>query len=588
MTNGGKPYGKWPNSVVIEQVVNGYVLPCPEKCPEDLYDACIAPCFIYETKQRPAFATLVERFAVVLGEQNQSELEAKRKRKPPVVTEEDKTAFKATALQRDEIKLEILSLLDEERIGLAWNHGEIDEAEAERRLRLCAPPGVPAGEQVSVHERELFLLRELSTLTLVVSILREGNFGHHAIDYDKFARVWIEQRPPKGAQPPLAKGIVASVHEVFKRWKLDEGSLLPLPKQDVPKESDYSNAEVSVAQLDLAKYMALDEGAVESEEDGPEAEAEAAPEEAKKKKQTKKEKKVKKVAKKEAKKRSKSSQDGEATVDTNNGEDGPAAVAETNIDDVAYSIDDVAVDTPDLGRDDGGEVTSVAEVEPDSRPTAAPADPYGEDAVMYTTVVPTPRGSVTVVSTDTAVTPPPESESDAGPAVEIRSMYTTMVFGDGAAAQKAVNGSTSPFAHDIAQPAVAMEDPFAATAIQPVAAPQASALSPPPRAAPRRPSNYTPPPAYGAGAKKPAPVVRPKNARTVNALNPFGEEDSQDEESSDEDQPPPEPKVKIAALKEKKATRPVTRPRKIGNKKDRKNSGGALMFDDDADAESEI
>ena len=51
MTDGGKPYGKWPNSVVIEQVVNGFILPCPPKCPVDVYDAVIAPCFVYETKQ---------------------------------------------------------------------------------------------------------------------------------------------------------------------------------------------------------------------------------------------------------------------------------------------------------------------------------------------------------------------------------------------------------------------------------------------------------------------------------------------------------------------------------------------------------
>ena len=198
--------------------------------------------------------------------------------------------------------------------------------------------------------------------------------------------------------------------------------------------------------------------------------------------------------------------------------------------------------------------------------------------------------AVTETNIDTVVMPAPESECDVAPVAEIRAMYTTTVFVDGPAAQEAVNGSKIPFAHDLAQPAVSMEDPFAATAVQPAAAPQASTLSPPTRAAPRRPSNYTPPPAYGAGAWKLAPVVRPKNARTINALNPFGEEDShaQDEDSSDEDQPPPEPTVKIAALKEKKATRPVPRPRKIGSKKDRKNSGGALMFDDDADAESEI
>ena len=588
MTNGSKPYGKWPNSVVIEQVVNGYILPCPAKCPEDLYDACVAPCFIYETKQRPTFMTLVERFAVVLGEQNQSELKAKRKAKAAVVTEdEDETTFKATTLQRDEVKLEILQLLDQERTSLEWNHGEIDDAEAERRLRLCAPPGVPAGEQVSVHERELFLLREVSTLTLVVSILREGNFGHHAIDYDKFARVWIEQRPPEGSQPPLAKGIVESVRKVFKRWKLDDGALQPLPRQDVPKESDYNTAEVSVEQLDLAKYMALDEGAVESEEDRPEAEAEAAPEEAMKKKRTRKEKKE---ARKEAKKRE-LLQDGEADVDIDAEEDMPTEIAETN-------VDDVVEDNPDVGQDVGNGVESVAEAEPDpGTPTAlAPlVDFYDENAVLYTTVV--PKAADAEVAGATA-----ESHSKlhtkGAPAAEARrTVYTTMVFGDGGLAEPAaVDGCKSPFARELSSTEMTAEDPFAATAIPPTAAPQPSTSSPPPQPAPRRPANPISPPTYRAGAggkpaiaKKPAPVSRLKNSRAINALNPFGEEDSEEEDSNDDDQPAPAPKVRITAMKKKNATKPVKTPRKFGTKKNRRMSGGAaLMFDSGNGGETEI
>ena len=257
-TNGRKPYGKWPNSVVIEQVASGYVLPCPKKCPPEVYAACIAPCFIYETKLRPTFATLVERFAVLLGEQSQlSEGTAERNTVPAAAVEADDEGFKATALRRDEIQPDVLSVLDKARSGLGWNHGDIDEAEAERRLRLCTPPGTPEGEQVSVHERELFLLREISSLTLIVSVLREGSFGHHAIDYDNVAGVWTEQRPPEGSPPALAKGIADSVRAVFTRWNLNEDSLQPLPKQDAPRESGRrAEAEITVAALGMDMYDA--------------------------------------------------------------------------------------------------------------------------------------------------------------------------------------------------------------------------------------------------------------------------------------------------------------------------------------------
>mmetsp|Transcript_11451 Transcript_11451/g.29249 ORF Transcript_11451/g.29249 Transcript_11451/m.29249 type:complete len:742 (-) Transcript_11451:85-2310(-) len=65
-TNGARPYNKWPNAVVMEQVQDGFTLPYPEgsECPRDLYDACMRPCWEYEYRRRPPFKELAARLAV--------------------------------------------------------------------------------------------------------------------------------------------------------------------------------------------------------------------------------------------------------------------------------------------------------------------------------------------------------------------------------------------------------------------------------------------------------------------------------------------------------------------------------------------
>lgn len=56
---GASPYFGWTNSVVLEHVLDGYVLPCNADCPEFVYRRCSLPCFAMDPRDRPKFEDLV-------------------------------------------------------------------------------------------------------------------------------------------------------------------------------------------------------------------------------------------------------------------------------------------------------------------------------------------------------------------------------------------------------------------------------------------------------------------------------------------------------------------------------------------------
>lgn len=58
-TGGSKPYKGMSNQQVWIAVKDGYRLPRPDECPQDVYDTILAPCWKYEASDRVTFETLV-------------------------------------------------------------------------------------------------------------------------------------------------------------------------------------------------------------------------------------------------------------------------------------------------------------------------------------------------------------------------------------------------------------------------------------------------------------------------------------------------------------------------------------------------
>lgn len=64
-SKGETPYKTLMNSVVIDKVMDGYVLPCPTRCTgvdKQIYDTIIHPCFAYNPDDRPTFSDLCARW----------------------------------------------------------------------------------------------------------------------------------------------------------------------------------------------------------------------------------------------------------------------------------------------------------------------------------------------------------------------------------------------------------------------------------------------------------------------------------------------------------------------------------------------
>eukprot|EP00038_Savillea_parva_P006387 m.163412 g.163412 ORF g.163412 m.163412 type:complete len:1330 (-) comp12303_c0_seq1:1503-5492(-) len=66
-TRGETPYRGWLNTFVIEQTKNGYRMPCPEGCPEEVYNSVIFPCWLPSDEnaspRRPNFSILCAELA---------------------------------------------------------------------------------------------------------------------------------------------------------------------------------------------------------------------------------------------------------------------------------------------------------------------------------------------------------------------------------------------------------------------------------------------------------------------------------------------------------------------------------------------
>lgn len=512
MTNGSKPYGKWQNSVVIENVVNGYVLPCPGKCPEDLYSAVIKPCFIYETKQRPSFATLVDRFAVVVGDITKDELKRKKaeqEQKSKPVDDEEATE-KPTSILRSALQPKTLAKIDEERTGMEFNHGEIDYSEAERRLRLCPPPGTKEGESISVHERELYLVREISTLTLVVSILREGTFGHHIIDF-MMDEKWNERKPPKGMTGTLGTDLPSAVEALLKRWKVEATAL---PKQTVPLEVIENQYQTtSVIDLDVAKFAGNNASDCSDNSE----------EESIKPDTTVTSKTDNKKARHGSKKNIKGDSDSVSTI-TNPVFDGTLTKQAR----VQYTTVEPSLGAnPSLNEPSSLAVGSTA---PESlSATGSTVDP--PDAVAYDDMESVLYTSVNHESTSSEkpVIPPPYKP---------RSNSTL------------VSENT--------------QDPFAATAVSPqqTPTPVPRSSSSPPRAAPRRPS-VTDVAVLPNRIKLPSISKGPSAAKIVDQLNPFPDQNTDDE--SDDNTNPPAIEITPAKSKKKAYAKSKRTPKSKGS-----------------------
>lgn len=57
-TDAQLPYKGWMNAFVMEEVLNGYKLKRPDKCPKAFYDRIIGPCLEFQRSDRPLFADL--------------------------------------------------------------------------------------------------------------------------------------------------------------------------------------------------------------------------------------------------------------------------------------------------------------------------------------------------------------------------------------------------------------------------------------------------------------------------------------------------------------------------------------------------
>jgi hypothetical protein len=72
------PYPGLSNAAVIEQVQNGYRLPPPEDCPEDMYKI-MGQCWASEPAARPTFEELAEKLEAMGTKYNQATIMAEYK-----------------------------------------------------------------------------------------------------------------------------------------------------------------------------------------------------------------------------------------------------------------------------------------------------------------------------------------------------------------------------------------------------------------------------------------------------------------------------------------------------------------------------
>eukprot|EP00041_Stephanoeca_diplocostata_P039441 m.1625628 g.1625628 ORF g.1625628 m.1625628 type:complete len:2691 (-) comp25395_c0_seq1:2497-10569(-) len=220
------PYKGWMNAFVMEQVLDGYVHPRPPVCPEGLYDILIAPSLAFSPKQRPNFATLTAAMAkyyesdewlAVAGSDSLAASCAKSiaeslqnecangktpdrykdvSKYVPIVCSEFKPqplrkAYCANCFAKN---CQNYPDLDEGEAGSAglyasltaqademeYNHGRIDEDEAEIRLRELVE-GMAV--ELTFPERRTYLVREIDPRTIVMSLLCNGSYGHHVLEF---------------------------------------------------------------------------------------------------------------------------------------------------------------------------------------------------------------------------------------------------------------------------------------------------------------------------------------------------------------------------------------------------------------------
>ena len=74
-SNSVEPYRGWQNSYVGEMVLDGFVHPRPDDCPQALYDSVIKPCLRAASSERPRFAAQVGRLARLMEATPPSDLD---------------------------------------------------------------------------------------------------------------------------------------------------------------------------------------------------------------------------------------------------------------------------------------------------------------------------------------------------------------------------------------------------------------------------------------------------------------------------------------------------------------------------------
>eukprot|EP00040_Diaphanoeca_grandis_P002476 m.21822 g.21822 ORF g.21822 m.21822 type:complete len:2077 (-) comp13566_c0_seq1:50-6280(-) len=69
-TDAVTPYKGWMNAMVMEQVLDGFVHPCPPLCPTNYYELAIAPALRFKPKTRPMFSQMVKALNVYIDNDN--------------------------------------------------------------------------------------------------------------------------------------------------------------------------------------------------------------------------------------------------------------------------------------------------------------------------------------------------------------------------------------------------------------------------------------------------------------------------------------------------------------------------------------
>lgn len=240
--NGETPYKGWMNAFVMEQVLDGYKLPCPTECPPRFYNRIISRALEFETKSRAKFNSLSvaaeslitdEACLNVTGYGVDDADDAVEELEEEVEFETDCLIFESqkhraaycrfcyyragTGPHRDVSGGEIDEasydqlVISREKVKCKWFHGVIGEDEAQKRLKSRRGTGDEMTQ--TFIERKTYLLREIDKFTFALSVLTNGRYGHHVLELcdDMSIRERDDDRNLGKSLSKAGRGIITSV-----------------------------------------------------------------------------------------------------------------------------------------------------------------------------------------------------------------------------------------------------------------------------------------------------------------------------------------------------------------------------------------